>query len=87
MSSPVLHSPIIRLSRDNRGSDGNSGHAAPRRESAESIRTGPVIDDYANLQGESLLKKTLGYVGLWTSNSAKITCLSSPPLFALADHG
>lgn len=32
-----------------------------RRTSDSSIRTGPVIDDYANLQGESLLKKTLGY--------------------------
>jgi hypothetical protein len=32
----------------------------PRRTSDSSIRTGPVIDDYANLQGESLLKKTLG---------------------------
>ncbi|OCT54015.1 transcriptional activator protein DAL81 [Cladophialophora carrionii] len=45
-------------SRDNRDSDGN-GHA-PRRQSAESIRTGPVVDDYANLQGDSLLKRTLG---------------------------
>ena len=32
-----------------------------RRTSDSSIRTGPVIDDYANLQGESLLKKTLGW--------------------------
>lgn len=47
-------------SRDNRESDGN-GHA-PRRHSAESIRTGPVIDDYANFEGVSLLKRTLGYV-------------------------
>ena len=31
-----------------------------RRTSDSSIRTGPVVDDYANLQGESLLKKTLG---------------------------
>lgn len=55
-----LPPPIIRLSVDvDRDSEGN-GHA-PRRQSAESIRTGPVIDDYANLQGESLLKKTLGY--------------------------
>ncbi|KIW77917.1 hypothetical protein Z517_07750 [Fonsecaea pedrosoi CBS 271.37] len=50
---------VASLARQRRsGSDGN-GHA-PRRQSAESIRIGPVIDDYANLQGESLLKKTLG---------------------------
>lgn len=41
-----------------RDSDGNDDR--PRRQSVEFIRTGPVIDDYANLQGESLLKKTLG---------------------------
>ncbi|KAL2395979.1 Transcriptional activator protein DAL81 [Exophiala dermatitidis] len=38
--------------------DGNG--QAPRRQSGETIPTGPGIDDYANLQGESMLKKTLG---------------------------
>ncbi|RVX66510.1 hypothetical protein B0A52_09795 [Exophiala mesophila] len=52
--------PAAGLARQRRsGSDGN-GYAAPRRESADSLRTGPGVDDYANLQGESLLKKTLG---------------------------
>ena len=35
----------------------DSDSQPPRRQSDGSVR-----DDYANLQGESLLKKTLGYV-------------------------
>ncbi|KAJ9608912.1 Fungal specific transcription factor [Cladophialophora chaetospira] len=59
MDSSSLHSSYHQAkARDNSDSDGN-GHA-PRRQSAESARNGPVIDDYANLQGDSLLKRTLG---------------------------
>ncbi|EXJ85429.1 hypothetical protein A1O1_05793 [Capronia coronata CBS 617.96] len=60
--------------------DGN-GHA-PRRQSGESIPTGPVIDDYAKLQGESLLKKTLG---LQTHRYAKYIGPTDEHDFALLD--
>jgi hypothetical protein len=57
----VCTSPYHRAkSRDNSDSDGNNVHVP--RHSAEPIRSGPVVDDYANLQGDSLLKRTLGYV-------------------------
>lgn len=68
-------------SRDNRDSDGN-GHA-PRRQSAESIRTGPVIDDYANLQGDSLLNRTLGYVSAEAGNHVSLSSRS----YSFADDG
>jgi hypothetical protein len=48
-----------RLSIGNRSSD--SDDHQPRGQVNGLIREDPVIDDYANLQGDSLLKKTLGY--------------------------
>ncbi|KAJ9642159.1 Fungal specific transcription factor [Knufia peltigerae] len=65
---------IIRTSDDN----------APRRQSAESmIRTDPVIvDDYANLQGQSLLKTTLG---LQVNRYAKYIGPTDEHDFALLD--